>query len=262
VSAAAVTADGRRLISASYDGTLRWWDLQGGAEVSVLRGHEEEVYCVALTPDGGRAASVGFDRTLRVWEQESGTLLRTLRLPEPSDRVPTLAITPNGRFAVYSGELFPLVWDLASGAEPVPFEGHIKAVSALGVTPDGRYVVSGSYDKTLQVWEVETRKVLRTLWHGDTVSAVSVSRDGRYAVSADCWAGFGLKMWDLQLDGQAAVLAKGTWHKRMSEEMPGPLAAFTADVAFRACAIAPDGSQLAFAGHDGQVHRLRLEEQG
>jgi WD40 repeat protein len=151
-----------------------------------------------------------------------------------------------------------LVWDLASEAEPTLFQGHIKAVSALAVTSDGRYVVSGSYDRTLQVWEVQTRGVLRTLFHGGHVSAVTISRDSRYAVSADRWTGFGLKVWDLQLDKQRAMPAKGTWHERV-EGAAAPVAGFTEDAPFAACALAPDGSTLAIAGGDGQVHLLRLE---
>jgi WD40 repeat protein len=260
VFATAVTADGRRAISASLDGTLRWWDLERGVATSVLHGHEGEVYCVALTPDGRRAASVGFDRTLRVWAPEKETLLCTLRLPEPeSDRVPMLAITPDGRFVIYGpGEGFPLVWDLAGGAEPALFQGHIKAVSALAVASDGHYVASGSYDKTLQVWEVQTRRVLHTFFHGGTVSAVSLSRDGRYAVSADCWTGYTLRVWARQEHRQRAVPAKGTWHERAGAEL-GPVASFTADGPFAACALAPDASTLALVDGDGRVHLLRLE---
>jgi WD40 repeat protein len=55
---------------------------------------------------------------------------------------------------------------------------------AVAVSPDGRFIVSGSEDRTVKVWELESGRLLRSLeGHTDDVNAVAVSPDGRFIVS-------------------------------------------------------------------------------
>ena len=72
----AVTPDGKQVVSASKDKTLKVWDLETGRVLRTLEGHSDYVMGVALTPDGKRAVSAG-DRTLKVWDLDSGLLMVT-----------------------------------------------------------------------------------------------------------------------------------------------------------------------------------------
>ena len=74
----AVTADGRRAVSASDDNTLKVWDLETGEELRTLAGHSGRVTGVAVTADGRRAVSASWDKTLKVWDLETGARMRTL----------------------------------------------------------------------------------------------------------------------------------------------------------------------------------------
>jgi WD40 repeat protein len=77
------------------------------------------------------------------------------------------------------------VWELESGRLLRSLEGHTDWVNAVAVSPDGRFIVSGSSDdRTVKVWELESGRLLRSLeGHTDWVWAVAVSPDGRFIVS-------------------------------------------------------------------------------
>jgi hypothetical protein len=60
--------------------------------------------------------------------------------------------------------------------------GHQDAVTSVAVTPDGRYVVSGSWDSTVRVWELTTGKEVRRLTDDIYVVSLAVTPDGRYLV--------------------------------------------------------------------------------
>ena len=74
----AMSRDGRLAVSASYDKTLKVWDVESGRELRTLEGHTSFVYGVALSGDGRLAVSASSDKTLKVWDVESGRELRTL----------------------------------------------------------------------------------------------------------------------------------------------------------------------------------------
>jgi WD40 repeat protein len=90
-------------------------------------------------------------------------------------------------------------------------DGHTRLVSAVSLTPDGRRAVSGSEDKTLLVWDVETGECQRILeGHSEAVTAVCITPDGRKAVSGGSGAGI-LRVWDLQ-SNECLNILKGHSH--------------------------------------------------
>ena len=78
VDSVCVSPDGRRILSASDDGTVRLWDLETGAELRCFRGHSQFVHAVAFLPDGKRLVSGSRDRTVRIWDAETGEELQRL----------------------------------------------------------------------------------------------------------------------------------------------------------------------------------------
>jgi WD40 repeat protein len=83
--------------------------------------------------------------------------------------------------------------------------GHDDPVNAVAITPDGQKAVSGSGDKTLKVWELNTGKQLFTLTgHDDWVNAVAITPDGQKAVSGS-WDKT-LKVWELNTGKQLFTL--------------------------------------------------------
>src|SRR5829696_7541095 len=63
-----VSADGKRVLTNSEDGTLRLWDADTGKQLRVFEGHTLGVIGAALSPDGKRVLSASFDKTVRLWD--------------------------------------------------------------------------------------------------------------------------------------------------------------------------------------------------
>lgn len=65
------------LASASYDTTVKLWELERGSCVLSLSKHQEPVYSLSFSPDGRYIASGSFDRALNVWSTQTGTLVHS-----------------------------------------------------------------------------------------------------------------------------------------------------------------------------------------
>jgi hypothetical protein len=94
----AVTADGKLAVSASWDKTLKVWDLETGRTLRTLEGHSDSVRAVAVTADGKWAVSASADTTLKVWDLETGRVLRTLE--GHSESVVYVVVSADGKRAV------------------------------------------------------------------------------------------------------------------------------------------------------------------
>ena len=184
VTAVAVTPEGGQAIWASFDGTLKVWDLKTGKEARTLEGDSDWVTAVAVTPEGGQAISAFDDNTLKVWDLKTGKAVRTLE--GHSGPVTAVAVTPEGGQAISASRDHTLkVWDLKTGKEVRTLEGHSNRVTAVAVTTEGGQAISASDDKTLKVWDLKTGKEVRTLeGHSDRVTAVAVTPEGGQAISA------------------------------------------------------------------------------
>jgi hypothetical protein len=196
VSGVALTADGRRVLSASDDNTVKVWDVDSGLELRALEGHCSFVNGVAVSRDGRLAVSASHDRTLKVWDVESGRELRTLEGHYWG--VNGVAMSGDGRMAVSASWDLPLkVWDVESGRELRSLKGHSAGIYGAAMSEDGRLAVSASHDRTLKVWDVESGRELRTLiGHVAAVTGVALTADGRRAISASDDST--LKVWDVE----------------------------------------------------------------
>ena len=72
VTGCAFAPDGTRILSASWDNTLRLWDAATGEALMTLQGHTNPVTACAFAPDGTRILSASGDNTLRLWDAATG----------------------------------------------------------------------------------------------------------------------------------------------------------------------------------------------
>ena len=236
VSAVAISADGRWLLSGSDDHTVVLWDVVSGHPIRTLEGHEARIASVAMTPDATTALTGSDDLTLRLWDLRRGRCENTLFL---KGKVFCVALSADGRRAVSSaagsdnflgidGTVVAL-WDLERGRVLREFEEHTSAVKALALTPDGRYLATGSDDQTARVWDTVTGRSIRVLrGHTHNVSCVALSADGKRLVTGS-WDRT-VRVWDVRtgrclaelrghagivtavcLDAEGNVAVSGSW---------------------------------------------------
>jgi WD40 repeat protein len=192
----ACSADGRTLVSASLDQTLRLWDVASDQEVRAFRGHGKGVNGVAFSPDGRSLASAGDDGTVKLWDAASDQEVRTLRgHGDGAFGVSFVAFSPDGRSLAARGRAGTVtLWDVASGREVRTLRGHARYVSHVAYSPDGRSLASASWVQTVKLWEVASGREVLTLRHASVVEAVAYSPDGRSLASVG--QDKTVKLWD------------------------------------------------------------------
>ncbi len=204
VQSVAVSPEGRYVLSAGEDGTIRVWDVYSGTELQCLRGHAQRVNALSVSADGRYLLAGDAGGSLALWDLETGSERYTLT--GHNQRVNSVALAPSGLYAVSgSADKTLKVWDVELGREVRTLAGHTGEVGSVALTPEGRYAISGSGDNDIRVWDLERGETVRTLTgHGRAVRAVAVTPDGQRLVSAS--ADGTLRIWDLNLGTELLTL--------------------------------------------------------
>jgi hypothetical protein len=153
VNHAAFSPGGRRLVTASHDGTARVWEVPSGKALTSPLKHKGRVFHAAFSPGGRRLVIASLDGTARVWDAASGQpLTPPLR---HQGGVAKAAFSPDGRRLVTASyDKTARVWDAASGQPLSPPLKHQGPVLHAAFSPDGRRLVTASGDKTARVWDL------------------------------------------------------------------------------------------------------------
>ena len=94
-------------------------------------------------------------------------------------------------------------------ARPSVWQGHIEGVNGVAYSPDGRHVVSGSWDNTIRIWDAETGAAVGEPMKGHTggVRSVAYSSDGRHVVSGS--DDNTIRIWDAETRAAVGEPMKG-----------------------------------------------------
>ncbi|TFK18865.1 WD40 repeat-like protein [Coprinopsis marcescibilis] len=212
VGTAAFSVDRRLIASGSDDSTVLLWDAESGEQVAgPLRGHANTVSCVVFAPDGDRFASASYDGTVRFWSLAS---------------IQGGGSDEGGREGGEEEER-------EEGGTPILILEHPAPVMNISFSPDGSRIVSGSSDRMVRVWDVESGEVLNgpLEGHEDTVNCVVFSPDGTTVASAS--------------EDETIILWDLVTNEMIGEPLEGHTDAVTS------IAFSPDGRRLVSGAHDG-----------
>ena len=186
--------DGTRIASASWDGTVRIWDVHSSTCLHTLIDHTDWFRSATWSPDGKHLASASRNGTVRIWNVHTGTCLHTLI--GHTDLVLTAKWSPDGtQIASASYDETVRIWDAHTGTCLRILTGHTDIVMNASWSPDSKHLASASCDDTVRIWNVHTSTCLHTLiGHNNTVTNVSWSRDGKHLASAS-WNDT-VRIWD------------------------------------------------------------------
>jgi WD40 repeat protein len=199
---------GRRILTSSWDGTIRIWEGDTGKLLRTIDAHMGRkvvpgpqtgvgskpmgsqperfegrgVRDAAFSPNGNRIVSGGVDGAIRIWDAETGKVVWGGKVSQSLMAVAYLPYVTQ----VVSGEQEGTIriWDANDGKEVKKLTGHTEAVTCLAVTPDGKQLVSAACDNTVRVWDLESGRELRCFrGHTKWVYAIAISPDGKTVAS-------------------------------------------------------------------------------
>ncbi len=199
VQALAYLPDGRTLVSAGDDRTIRRWDIYSGKEVARLLDHTNAVLSLSVSPDGTRLASGGHDKVVRLWDLEKQALLRTY--PRFDATVNAVCFNPTGdvlasgcdrsfehlTLQISSYEL-DARWS-RGGSDLAP-----RPVWSLAFDPATSHLAVGWGTGAVELLEVDPERTIAELPHVSGVTALAFSPDGTTLASL---SGNVVTLWDL-----------------------------------------------------------------
>lgn len=179
------TPNGKSIITAAEDGTVKVWNPMTAAVVKTINGglfHDAPIVSMDVHHDQPLVVTGAADGSVRLCNYTNGKILQKFQDHKDSvEAVRFLKNLPIVVTAAMDGEI--RLFNLVSGQIRATFK-HDDGVTQLVAHPTEPIVFSGSVDKTVRVWDARSCSCVKVLrGHLDTILELSVSKNGKYVFS-------------------------------------------------------------------------------
>lgn len=161
---------GTRIVTGSYDSTIKIWDAYTYQSLLTLSGHTGEVWVTSAMPiwfdsnfPGTVIVSGSTDTTIGVWWMYEDKLIKSTCLVGHAGRISSVVAVAPYILASGSGDGLIKIWDIRSGQCIQTLQGHTSMIEDLRLTPDQTHLISAGYDGMIKVWNLATYQCERTI---------------------------------------------------------------------------------------------------
>ncbi|KAJ3081689.1 Transducin (beta)-like 3 [Rhizoclosmatium hyalinum] len=177
VTCFAVKPDGKHLVSATRSLLLNYIDLENGQVLRSWKAHEAPVLSMAFDMTSTLVATGSADSTIRVWDVDRG---HATHLFKGHHGVISALTFYNGKkgndilLASASDDCKVRVWDLSTKQCVWILDSHVSVVRGVSFSPDAAYLLTGGRDKILNVWDLETGELTKTIPTHESMESVGL----------------------------------------------------------------------------------------
>lgn len=191
-----LTASKENLFSAGLDQQIKFWNLATKTELYRLEGHSNVVYTLKLDPFSNVLYSGSEDGSIRTWDLKSKKMVHSVN--GLNSALSSLCIGKQGLIVSVDSEKREIIRVYnALGKEFVGrFDGHKDEIFALQMTSDEKRVFSAGNDRTIKIWNYDTRRIVKSvLAHSKCINCLLLSSNDKYLFSCsdDCY----IKIWSI-----------------------------------------------------------------
>ncbi|XP_025832687.1 NACHT domain- and WD repeat-containing protein 1 [Agrilus planipennis] len=190
------------VVSGSEDKTIKIWGLTLGTLVSTFTRHQSPILTVYVMMDSSRVISSDQNDIVNIWLADNGQLLQSYSRPSLLTRV-----TNNMKYVLSTNCDNSLkIWSIVRDEEKYTVS-HSEAITCFVLSMDSQFVITGSKDMSLKVWQVAGGKLSQVLiGHTDAVTCVAVSVSNKTQVISGSKDAV-LIVWDINTGADLHVLS-------------------------------------------------------